>query len=174
LRKFFARSQSLQSRVRDLFSGFGPTSEFFLAGNDVKLRLGRAGAKRANTDSVRFHLFREAFGEKQVERFRGRVGGNIRNGLKRSGRSQDQNIATAARDHSRQIQSGQMDYRVAIHLQHVEHSLLFNGMGFAVLAKASIVDQQLDLNSFFLGEGENIFRGIRIRQICREHSAWTL
>ena len=40
--------------------------------------------------------FREAFGEKQVERFRGRVRGDIRNGLKRSGRSQDQNIATAA------------------------------------------------------------------------------
>src|SRR5207253_8688434 len=72
-------------------------------------------------------------------------------------------------DHLRQIQPGQMDYCVAIHLHHVEQSLLVNRMEFAVLAKASIVDQQLDLNSFLLGEGENIFRGIRIRQICREH-----
>src|SRR5690348_5897861 len=31
-------SQSLQSGARNLFSGFGPASEFFLAGNDVKLR----------------------------------------------------------------------------------------------------------------------------------------
>jgi len=35
-------------------------------------------------------------------------------------------------------------------------------MEFAVLAIAGIVDQQLDLNSFFLGEGENIFRGITL------------
>src|SRR2546429_4431548 len=43
--------------------------------------------------------------------------------------------------------------------------MLINRLEFAVLAIAGIVDQQLDLNSFFLVEGENIFRGILIRQI---------
>src|SRR5258707_9468228 len=62
-----------------------------------------------------------------------------------------------------------MHYGAAVHLHHVEETLLFNGMKFAVLPETSVVDQQIDLDSFFFGEGENLFRSVRVGEVRREH-----
>src|SRR2546427_166932 len=52
-----------------------------------------------------------------------------------------------------------MHHRVAVHLHHVEQALFLNRGKLAVLTEAGIVDQQIDLNSFFFGECKNPFRG---------------
>ncbi len=123
----FSSRERLQPRARDFFCGFHAALEFLLAGNGVEFRFRRAGAKGAHANSVRLHLFGKAFGEKQIERFRGGVGGDIRNGLEGSGGSENEHIAMPARDHFRQIQPGKMDDRVTIHLHHVKQTLFFNG-----------------------------------------------
>ena len=77
----FAGSQGFQAGLRDFFGGFNVTFEFFLTGNSVEFRLRRAWTKSAHTDSVRFHLFGEAFREKQIKSFRSRVSRNVGHGL---------------------------------------------------------------------------------------------
>src|SRR5260370_31510014 len=98
-----AAAQAFQAGMRDVFGGLGVMLEFFLTGNSVEFRLRRAWTKSAHPDSVRFHLFGEAFREKQIKSFRCSVSRNIGDGLERSGRGQDENVPAAARDHFRQI-----------------------------------------------------------------------
>ena len=58
-----------------------------------------------------------------------------------------------------------MHHRVAVYLHHVEQALFLNRGKLAVLTEAGIVDQQIDLNSFFFGECKNPFRGVRIGEV---------
>src|SRR5260370_34235963 len=99
----FSGRQGFQAGMRYFFSGLGIPFEFFLAGNSVEFRLGRAWAKRADANSVGFHFFSEAFREKQIESFRSCVGRNIRNGLERSSGCENKNIAATAGAHFPQI-----------------------------------------------------------------------
>ena len=69
-----ARSQRFQSRLRDFFCALGIALEFFLAGDNMKFRFGRAWAKSAYANSMWFHFFGESFGEKEIEGFSRRVG----------------------------------------------------------------------------------------------------
>src|SRR5882724_1552152 len=94
-----AGSEGSQSGVGHFFGGFGIALEFFLTRNGVEFGFGRAWAKSADADSVGFHLFGKAFGEKQIEGFCCGVSGNVGNGLEGRGRREDQNIASTARDH---------------------------------------------------------------------------
>ncbi len=98
-----AGGQSFQAGMRDFFGGLGVMFEFFLTGNSVEFRLRRAWTKSAHTDSVGFHLFGEAFREKQIKSFRGSVSRNIGDGLERSGRGENEYVAAVALDHFRQI-----------------------------------------------------------------------
>src|SRR6266403_2817171 len=136
-----AGSEGSQSGVCHFFGGFGIALEFFLTRNGVEFGFGRAWAKSTDADSVGFHLFGKAFGEEQIEGFRGGVSRDIRNGLEGSGGSENKDIAAAARNHFRQVQTGQVDHRMAVHLDHVEQTLFFNRGKFAVLAETGVVDQ---------------------------------
>ena len=164
----FAGGQGFQPGVGDFFGGFGVAFEFFLAGNGVEFGFRRAGAESADADSVGFHFFGEAFGEEEIEGFCGGVSRNVGNGLEGSGGRENENIAASAGDHLRQVQTGQVHDRVTIHLDHIEQALRFNGMQFAVLAETGVINEQIDLDTFFFRESENFFRSIRIGQVRGE------
>src|SRR6266849_4222615 len=81
----FAGGQSFQPGVRNFFGGLGVSKELFLAGHGMEFGFRGPWAKSAHADTIWFHLFGKAFGEKQIKSFCGSVGRNIRNSLERSG-----------------------------------------------------------------------------------------
>src|SRR5215470_9210594 len=87
------RSQCAQAGLRHFLRALSPVDEFVLPRYNMKLRFCRARTQRANANSVRLHLFRQAFCKKQIKSLRSRVRGNIGHGLKRSRGCKNQNIA---------------------------------------------------------------------------------
>src|SRR5216683_264526 len=70
----FSSCERLQPSARYFFRGLGLSNEFLLSSHDMKFRLRRARAERANANSVRLHPFSKSFREEQVKSFRCRVG----------------------------------------------------------------------------------------------------
>src|SRR5712691_1360060 len=62
-----------------------------------------------------------------------------------------------------------MHHGAAVYLHHVEKALLPNRWKLAVLTETGVVDQQIDLDPFFFGEGKNSFRSVRIRKVRGEY-----
>src|SRR5437867_807582 len=69
----FSSRERLQPGACYFFRGLGLSNEFLLSSHDMKFRLRRAWAERANANSVRPHLLSKSFREEQVKSFRGRV-----------------------------------------------------------------------------------------------------
>ena len=84
--------------------------ELLLAGDGVEFRFRGAGAKGANPNAVRPHLFGKSLCKQKVEGFCCRVGGDVRHSLEGSGGSEDQDITAAPGDHIRQIQPRKMNH----------------------------------------------------------------
>src|SRR5260370_31433342 len=69
----FSSCERLQPGARYFFRGLGLSNEFLLSSHDMKFRLRRARAERANANPVRPHFFSKPFREEQVKSFCCRV-----------------------------------------------------------------------------------------------------
>ena len=142
----------------------------FLPGDFGELGFGLAGAEGTDANTVRLQFFGEAFGEEEVEGFRGGVGRDVRNALKGGGGCDDQYAAVAARDHFGDVKARQMDDRGAIYLDHVREFARFDGLQLAVGTEACVVDQQLDFDALVFRELEYFFGRVGLREVSNEDS----
>ena len=143
----FAGRQGFQPGARYFLRGFRFTHEFFLACHHMKFRLRRSWTKRANANAVRFHFFCQAFREQQVKCFRRRIGGNIWNGLKGCGGSQNQNVALRRATISGRNSRVKCTTAEQLTCTMSSRRPQFNGVQFAIRAKTGIVDEQFNGNS---------------------------
>ena len=167
----FARGESGEAGAGDFFGGFavlGGEAQVILSGDFVEFRFCRPGAERADADAMGAHFLGEAFGEEQIESFGGGVNGDVGNGLKGCGGGEDEDIAALAREHLGKVEARQVHDGAAIYLDHIEQALGIDARNFAVLAKACVVDEQMDGERALLGEGEDLLRGVWLGEICGE------
>ena len=127
----------------------------WLAGNIVELGGSRAGTKDADADAVRTDFFGEAFAEEQVECLGGGVGSDEGHGLKCGGGGDDENVAAASLDHTREVEAREVDDSGDVHLHHLEVAGEVGAEEVAIGAEAGVVDEQVEVNSLPLREGKD-------------------
>src|SRR5208337_2941744 len=142
--------------------------ELNLASNCVKLGFSGTGAKGADANVMRLHLLGETLGEKEVKSLGGRISADVRNGLKGSRGSEDEDVPAVACDHAGKKQAREMHYGRAVDLHHVQEALRCYLRELAILAETRIIDEQINGEAFLLGERVDSFGSVRLGQIGGE------
>jgi len=161
-----ARCQSLQTRAGHFLGRFLMMArELLLPGHDVKFRLRRAGAERADANAVRLHFLGEPFGKKKIEGFCGGIGRNVRNGLEGGSGGEDQDVSTAPGHHVWKKKTCKMNDGRAIDLHHIEKALRVDLGEFTVLSEAGVVDKEFDGKAFLLRERVDFLGRVGLGQV---------
>jgi hypothetical protein len=156
----FSSGNRFQADAGNFFRGFrGFEDAIGLLGYFLKFCGGGTGAKGADIYAAGAEFFGNSFGEEQVKGFGGRVYRIEWDGLERSERGDDEDVAVAERHHCWRVEARQMDYHGAVYLNHFEHFLRGNLMRIAESPEARIVDQKFHFD--FLAGGEVVDLGGR-------------
>src|SRR5215475_8047991 len=100
----------METRFCYFFGGFAASPGVRrMTSKIVKFGFSCSRAKRADADVMLLHFFRKTLCQQQIESLCRSVSGHIRNSLECSGRCDDQNIATATRDHFRKKKTSEME-----------------------------------------------------------------